>query len=121
MTLWDCFPIEKFTKELDGKGTTRVLVQSEKGAEIMNAVMKDLKCVAVDADKLTEGVNEMYYSVLMNPRRDLFLKDFNELEAKDFFKKWFPITWKVRMNAFIRLGAHRLGVYTIAKRLLLLV
>lgn len=121
LTLWDCFPIEKFTKDLDGKGTTRVLVQSEKGAEIMNAVMKDLKCVAVDADKLTEGVNEMYYSVPMNPRRDLFFKDFNELEAKDFFKKWFPITWKVRLNAFIRLSAHRLGVYTIAKRLLLLV
>lgn len=31
LTLWDCFPIEKFTKQMDGKGTTRVLVQSEKG------------------------------------------------------------------------------------------
>lgn len=121
ITLWDCFPIEKFTKELDGNGTTRVLVQSEKGAEIMKAVTKDLKYVAVDADKLTDKVNEMYYSVPMNPKRDLFFRDFREMEAREFFKKWFPINWKVRLNSFIRLSAHRLGVYTIAKRLLLLV
>lgn len=121
MTLWDCFPIEKFTKELDGKGTTRILVQSEKGAEIMKAVMKDLRYVAVDADKLTDNVNEMFYSVPMNPKRELFFKDFVEMEAKDFFKKWFPITWKVRINAFVRLSAHRLGVYTLVKRLFLMV
>ena len=39
LTLWDCFPIEKFTKDLDGKGTTRVLVQSDKGMAVMKAVI----------------------------------------------------------------------------------
>ena len=43
------------------------------------------------------------------------------LLAKDFFKKWFPITLKVRLNSFVRISAHRLGIYTTAKRLFLLV
>lgn len=120
MTLWDCFPIEKFTKELDGNGTTRILVQSEKGAEVIKAVLRDLKYVEVDADKLTEGVNEMYYSVPMNSKRELFFNDLKDLEAKEFFDKWFPVTWKVRLNSFVRLSAHRLGIYTIAKRIFLL-
>lgn len=121
LTLWDCFPIEKFTKDLDGKGTTRVLVQSEKGAETIKAVLGELRYVAVDPEKLTDSVNEMYFSVPQNPKRDLFFKDFREMGAKEFFAKWFPITWKVKLNAFVRLSAHRLGIYTIAKRLFLLV
>lgn len=121
LTLWDCFPIEKFTKELDGKGTTRVLVHSEKGVAVMDAVMSCFQSVKVDADKLTAGVNEMYYSVPMNPKRDQFYKDFAMMEREAFFAKWFPITIKTRLNSFIRITAHRLGIYEMAKRLFLLV
>lgn len=121
LTLWDCFPIEKFTKELDGKGTTRVLAHSEKGIAVMEAVMGCLRSVEVGADKLTAGVNEMYYSVPINPKRELFFKDFTKMEKEEFFVKWFPITIKTRLNSFIRLTAHRLGFYGAAKRLFLLV
>ena len=120
LTLWDCFPIEKFTKELDGRGTTRVLAHSEKGERIIKAVMTDLRAVSVDPNKLTEGVNEMYYSVPMNPKRAMFFKDFEEMEAEIFFKKWFPVNIKVRINSFVRLLCHRMGVYTFAKRMFLL-
>ena len=116
LTLWDCFPIEKFTKAMDGNGTTRVLVQSEKGRMIMNAVKADLRTVEVDPDRLTDGVREMVRSVPMNPRRGEFFKDCNAMPPVDFFRKWFPLTWKVRLNAFVRLTCHRLGIYDIAKR-----
>ncbi len=72
LTLWDCFPIEKFTKKLDGKGTTRVLVQSGKGARIMNELKDELRQIAVTPDKLTENVREMFKSVPMNPKRGFF-------------------------------------------------
>lgn len=121
LTIWDCFPIEKFTKELDGKGTTRVLVQTEKGRKVMEAIKADVRLVEVSADKLTTGVREMFHSVPMNPRRSDFFKDFNEMESTAFFHKWFPMTLKVRINAFVRLTCHRLGIYTIAKRLFMLV
>jgi len=119
LTLWDCFPIEKFTKKMDGKGTTRILVQSEKGDELM-ANLNDLRLLPVDADKLTAGVREMFYSVPMNPRRERFFEEMNTMEPVAFLQKWFPITWKVRLNAFVRLTCHRLGVYTLAKRFFML-
>jgi hypothetical protein len=106
---------------MDGKGTTRILVQSEKGAEIMKQVADDLSLVPVEADKLTEGVREMFHSVPMNPRRNLFFENLNAMEPEAFFRKWFPMTWKVRLNSFVRLTCHRLGIYTLAKRAFMLV
>ena len=121
LTLWDCFPIEKFTKQMDGKGTTRVLVQSQKGEMIMDAIGNELRTVRVETDKLVSDVREMFHSVPMNPQREQFFKDCNAMSPVDFFRKWFPITWKVRLNAFIRLTCHRLGIYTFAKRMFMLV
>ena len=121
LTIWDCFPIEKFTKQMDGKGTTRVLVQSEKGKMIMDAIGSELRTVRVETDKLVSDVREMFHSVPMNPQREQFFKDCNAMSPVDFFRKWFPITWKVRLNAFIRLTCHRLGIYTFAKRMFMLV
>ncbi len=119
ITLWDCFPIEKFTDKLDGKGTTRVLVHTKKGVEIINAAMKDLNAISVNPDLLTDGVREMFKSVPYNPKRQQFFDDFNKMDSVAFFKKWFPITLKVRLNSFVRLTCHRLGIYTLAKRVFL--
>lgn len=121
LTIWDCFPIDKFTKQMDGKGTTRVLVQSQKGEMIMDAIGNELRTVRVETDKLVSDVREMFHSVPMNPQREQFFKDCNAMFPVDFFRKWFPITWKVRLNAFIRLTCHRLGIYTFAKRMFMLV
>jgi hypothetical protein len=117
LTLWDCFPIEKFTKDMDGKGTTRILVQSEKGATIVKNASVDLKLIEVNPDKLTEGVREMFKSVPMNPKREQFFNELNSMKPAVFFQKWFPITWKVRLNAFVRISCHRLGIYSLAKRM----
>ena len=120
LTLWDCFGVKKFTKELDGKGTTRVLVQSEKGAGVMNEVINDLNYVEVDPDKLTGEVREMFHSVPMNPKREAFFEDLDSMASVDFFNKWFPLTWLVGLNSFIRLTCHKLGIYTLAKEIFLL-
>lgn len=117
ITIWDCFPIEEFTKDFDGKGTTRVLVHTEKGKRLINEIKEDVRLLEVDADKLTKGVREMFHSVPYNPNREKFFEDLNGMDAKDFFNKWFPITMKVRLNSFIRLSCHRLGIYTLAKRI----
>ena len=121
LTLWDCFPIEKFTKQMDGKGTTRILVQSEKGAEIVKKCSEDLNLIEVNPDKLTDRVREMFKSVPVNTKREQFFSDLNGMEPTAFFQKWFPITWKVRLNAFVRLTCHRLGIYSFVKRIFMLV
>ena len=120
LTIWDCFPIEKFTKELDGKGTTRVLIQSDKGQYIMDQIRKDMKVVEVESDKLVADVREMFKSVPMNNRRDDFFNDCNSMSNEEFFNKWFPMTLKVRLNSFVRITCHKLGIYTLAKRIFML-
>lgn len=120
LTLWDCFPIERFTKKLDRKGTTSVLAQTEKGNDIINSVRSRFDLVEVNPDELTKGVREMFHSVPMNPKREAFFHDLSTMDSQAFFKKWFPTTWKVRINSFIRITCHRLGIYTIAKRFFLL-
>ena len=120
LTIWDCFQVEKFTKKLDGKGTTRVLVQSEKGRMLMNNIKEDVRLVEIDPDKLTEGVREMFYSVPYNSKREQFFSDCNKMEPTEFFRKWFPITLKVHINASIRMFCHKLGIYSLVKRLFLL-
>lgn len=120
LTLWDCFPIEKFSKKMDGKGTTRVLVHTKKGQALLKTCAVDLCLEEINPDKLTTGVREMFCSVPMNPKRDQFYKDFCSMDADAFYAKWFPITWKVRLNAFVRLTCHRLGVYSFAKRVFML-
>ena len=120
LTIWDCFPIEKFTKEMDGNGTTRVLVQSDKGKMVMDAIKSDLRIFNVDPDKLVIGVREMFHSVPQNPKRKSFFEDCNNMESIAFFDKWFPITYKVRINSFVRLACHKLGIYSFAKRIFMM-
>lgn len=121
ITIWDCFQVEKFTSRMDDKGTTRVLVQSEKGKMIMDAIKEDVRLLNVVPDKLVAGVREMFHSVPTNPKRMQFFNDSRNLPPVEFFRKWFPITWKVHCNAFIRLTCHRLGIYNVMKRLFMLV
>lgn len=117
LTLWDCFSVEKFTKQMDEKGTTCVLAHSIKGKNLMNEIKNNIRIIDVDADKLVIGVREMLYSIPQNSQRSDFFRDFNNMESIDFFDKWFPITYKVRINASIRLTCHKLGIYSLAKRL----
>ena len=105
---------------MDGKGTTRVLVHSEKGIKLLKAVTTDLYIIPVNPDKLTVDIREMFHSIPMNPNREKFFDDMNRMEPVDFFHKWFPITWKVRINSFVRHTCNRLGVYTFAKRFFML-
>ena len=42
------------------------------------------------------------------------------METDAFFAKWFPMTFKVRINSFIRLTVHRLGIYSVVKRIFML-
>ena len=102
---------------MDEKGTTCVLAHSIKGKNLMNEIKNDIRIIDVDADKLIIGVREMLYSIPQNPQRSDFFRDCNNMESIDFFDKWFPITYKVRINAIIRLACHKLGIYSLAKRL----
>ena len=118
-TLWDCYITEKFTQTLDSKGTTSLLVQTGKANKAFDEITDMIKYVSVNPDNMVAEEKAMVQSAPVNPQRELFFADYKTMPAQDFFKKWFPITWKVRINSFARLTCHKLGIYNIAKRLFL--
>lgn len=117
-TIWDCFHVGRFSKELDNdKGATRMLVHTDRGREIWDAIKDDLHYVEVNPDAAVAGAREIYHSVPMNDRRDEFFLDANRMNGTQLFEKYFPRTARVRMEHCVRMLCYRLGIYDAARKL----
>lgn len=89
-TIWDCFEVYQYSKELDNdKGVTEVLVSSAKAEEIMKAIEDDAYIKEVGVDKLIAGVHELTAQPKNNPRRTAFFEDLDRLSPKECFDKIF--------------------------------
>ncbi len=116
-TLWDCFHVGRFSKELDNdKGATRVLVHSDKAQRILDDLSNELKVLSVETERIIEGAKELSESVLPNPRRNVFFADAESLDGYSLFVKYFPLSFKTKIKRMIRMLAYRLGIYSIAKK-----
>ncbi len=123
ITIWDCFQPSYFNKSFDDdKGTTSVLVNSQKGVDRFKKVQNDgnLRIFEVDADELTFGNREMVGSVACGSVRDDFLADASMMDGQSLFSKYFPqgSTTKIKRN--IRICLLKLGIYKKIKYLLFL-
>lgn len=118
MTIWDCFTIDEFSKELDNdKGATRILAHSSRAEKIISEMNSDLKIIEVDAEKAIRGVKELTEGPNPHPLREKFFEDLNMLPAEEVFQKYFPITIRHRLEKQIRLWSNRLGIYKIVKKI----
>ena len=116
-TLWDCLNIDKFSKEMDNdKGATRVLIHSEKGKEIFEAVKNDFMWIEVNPDKLIEGSKEIFESPVAHDKRGQFFKDAGSMNGEDLFNKYFPNTIKVKVEHAVRMAFFKLGIYKVVKK-----
>lgn len=117
MTIWDCFTVDEFSKELDNdKGATRIITHSNRAEKILSDLQSELKIVEVDFDKAIAGVHELVDGPKMHPRRTEFFADLNSLPAQETFEKWFPLTIRHRLEKQARLWSNRLGIYKIMKK-----
>ncbi len=118
-TIWDCYSIFQFDKEMDDdKGTTRVLIHTDKGRRLFDEIKGAMRWKEVTADELTRGVREMFHSVSGNPKRDEFFQDANMLSGKELYEKYFPETIKVKAARFARVGMCKIGIYATVKRMI---
>lgn len=117
-TIWDCYDVKAFSRNFDDNGTNRVLVHSELGRRIMEEIKPTIREERYeDIELFIADEVAMVKSVPMNPRREEFFADYAEMEMGALMQKWFPTTWKVRLNSFLRMTAFKLGIYNDAKRL----
>lgn len=116
-TLWDCFNVGRFSKELDNdKGATRILVHTDKGRKIYQEISTDLRYVRIAPEKIIEGTAEMVKPVKYNSLRDQFMQDATVMDCEELFDKYFPSTFKVKAEHCLRLICYKLGIYSIVKK-----
>lgn len=117
ITIWDCFDVYKFSKEMDDdKGTTRMLVHTDKGRKILSQIKGDINYLRLDPENLVYGVKEMFESVEKHPKREAFFEDLQVMDGDAVFRKYFPNTMKVRAEHLIRIACNKLGIYAVIKR-----
>ena len=116
-TIWDCYPVYEFNKAMDDdKGTTRMLVHSEKGRKIFDVIKEQMTWFIVNPDDLTRDVKEMFHSVPIPKNRKGFMEDAAAMEGQVLFEKWFPETVGVKLKRNARIIAFRLGIYGLIKK-----
>ena len=116
-TIWDCFNIGRFSKELDDdRGATRMLIHTDKGRDFFKEFSEELKYKEIDPEKIIEGTAEMTHSVQYNTMREVFMRDAATLAAKELFQKYFPNSFKVKTERIIRMICYKLGIYSLVKK-----
>ena len=98
LTIWDCFSVDKFAKELDDKGTTRILTHTAKGNSILTKISDRVLVKEIDVEKAVNGVREMVESVSKHPKRKIFFEDLSIMEPDIFFQKYFPNNFVLRQS-----------------------
>ena len=114
LTIWDCFNINEIDKSFDDdKGTTRVLVQSEKGQKLLEK-LNNARLKEIDINIATKKVKEMTNSVNYNSKRKEFFENIND---DNVFEKYYPINIKTEVNSFVRKALAITGIYSSVKSL----
>ncbi len=112
LTIWDCFNINEIDKSFDDdKGTTRILVQSEKGEKLLEN-LDNVRLKELDINIATKKVKEMTNSVNYNNKRKEFFENIN---ADNVFEKYYPTNFKTKINSFVRKTLAVTGVYSSVK------
>ena len=118
LTLGDFWGIkDKYPELYDKRGVSLVLVNSDKGKEVLNNTKPSLKCVKVDINEAIKKQPQLLKPVHKNRFREDFWALYN---AKGYYravKKYVLPSIKARVTAFlVRLGLFD-SVYRIYKRL----
>lgn len=92
-------------------------MHTETGRKIFNAIKDDFSYVKITPEAAVAGAKEMGKSVAPNEKREAFFQDANRMSGEELFNKYFPETFKVKAERFIRLTCYKLGIYSVAKKL----
>ena len=118
-TIWDCFNIYRLDKRFsEDDGTTRMLVHTEKGMELLMKISQQLHIKEIPFDDAVEGVREMCESPVLHERRAAFFCDNEKMKMDELLDKYFPMTWKVKLKRNIRLAMNKCGIDKTVKHLL---
>ena len=119
-TLWDCWEASQFTRNASkfdhNAGITRVLVQSERGREIMPEVLSQCIHEQINPDDAVKySAREMFYPVPKDEERSRRFWESFMKNPEGTLQQFFPKTAKTRLEALLRRIAFRTGIYSLVR------
>ena len=67
-------------------------------------------------EEAVAGAKEMQESVKPHEQRQVFFEDANKLSGSQLFYKYFPSTFRVKAEHFVRMACYKMGIYSLAKK-----
>ena len=117
-TIWDCYNVYQYNQAMDdNKGTSHVLIHSEKGQEIFGKISGTLRFMEVDCDQAIASEPALTQSSKPGSMREPFMKDLPVLDGRELFARYFPDRLTVKTERLLRKILSRLGGYRGLKRL----
>jgi hypothetical protein len=118
ITLYDCWHINEFDKTMDDdKGTTMVLLHSEKGKNVFEKVKPQLRHCSANVEKAIELDGVMAINnTTPNLCREQFFEDMDKLDMPQLIDKYFPLSIKKRLVFLLKPILHKTGLLNVLKR-----
>lgn len=114
-TAWDCYNVYQYNKEADdNKGTSHVMIHSQKAAEILEELKDDLWLKEVNLEAAVKSEPAMIKCATPSKERSLFFKCVERGENP--FEIYFNETLRTKGEKILRKIFSTLGIYKIIKR-----
>ena len=120
LTIYDCWHMNQIESSWDDdKGSTWVLVQSEKGLKLFNEVKKKIRYKEQYVNIAIQLDGELALkSTSPNPLRSKFFEDNQHKDMDELIRLYFPLTIKKRLTFLIKPLLHKVGILNKLKRLM---
>lgn len=116
ITMADFWNIGKIAPEMDdNKGTSEVLVNSEKGMEWFEKCKDSIRYV--ECSKQDVWQPHLEYPEAMPPKRAEFWKDFLEQDFENVISKYGKGNWMTKLKNFVTPIAKKIGIYVLLGKL----
>lgn len=117
-TIFDCWHANKIDRSMDDdRGTTWVLVQSEKGKNFFENIKPQLRYVSAPVETAIQLDGMLAtHCTTPNPKREEFFQDWNTMELEDLIDKYFPWTMKKQITDIVKPILGKLGLIRFVKR-----
>ena len=118
-TVWDCYNVYQYDRSWDdNKGTSHVIVQSEKGARIWPELSKSLRTKEVDLQFAVASEPAMTECASASDDRDAFFSALANSTNGELFDRYFQDSARVKVERIARKILSKTGLYRKAKRMI---
>lgn len=116
-TAWDCYNIYQYDKHRDdNKGSSHMMVHTEKGKQLIREIEKYLNLQKVDTQKAVASEPALTESALPSEMREDFFRKYRA--GEDVFDTFFLDTSRVKIERLLRHSLSKLGIYKYVKRIM---